>query len=328
MNRRNQILSAVLAVQIVVGALVFWPRSTTSAESGPLFANLKAADVVNLTISDANGEHITLAKNGDNWILPEAGDYPADSTKIAPLLNKLEDLKTNRLVTQTDASHKRLKVASDDFNRLIEVKLQDGTSHKLYLGSTAGVSTTHVRADDQSEVYLASNLSSWDVNAQASAWIDTLYFTVPQTATVALTLQNQNGTFELEKEGDNWTMKGLAGDEKLNVNNVTTLVSQATAVHMVSPIGKESQDSFGLDAPLAVVTLKTKEGDQEKTYTLKIGAKSDDGNSYVASSSESPYYVRVAEYLEKGFGEKTRNDFLELPPTPTPTAGSESAPTP
>jgi YD repeat-containing protein len=328
MNRRNQILSAVLVVQIVVGALVFWPRSTTSAGSGPLFADFKAADVVNLTISDANGEHITLARNGDNWVLPEAGDYPADSTKIAPLLNKVESLKTNRLVTQTDASHKRLKVASDDFDRLIEVKLQDGTSHKLYLGSTAGVSTTHIRADDQSEVYLASNLSSWDVNTQASAWIDTLYFTVPQTATVALTLQNQNGTFEFEKEGDNWTMKGLAGDEKLNVNNVTTLVSQATAVQMVSPIGKESQDSFGLDAPLAVVTLKTKEGDQEKTYTLKIGAKSDDGNSYVASSSESPYYVRVAEYLEKSFGEKNRDDFLQLPPTPTPTAGSESAPTP
>jgi hypothetical protein len=328
MNRRNQILSAVLVVQIVVGALVFWPRSTTSAGSGPLFADFKAADVVNLTVSDANGEHITLAKSGDNWVLPEAGNFPADSTKIIPLLGKIESLKTNRLVTQTDASHKRLKVASDDFNRLIEVKLQDGTSHKLYLGSTAGVSTTHVRADGQAEVYLASNLSSWDVNTQASAWIDTLYFTVPQTATVALTLQNQNGTFEFGKEGDNWTMQGLAADEKLNVNNVTALVNQATAVHMVSPIGQEKQDSFGLDAPLAVVTLKSKEGDQEKTYTLKIGAKSDDGNSYVASSSASPYYVRVAEYTEKNFAEKNRDDFLELPPTPTPTAGSESAPTP
>ena len=327
MNRHNQILAVILAVQIVVAGLVLWPRSAASeAAAGPLLANFSAAQVTSLTIRDGEGKQITLTKNGSDWILPDNGDFPATAEKITPLLSKIEGLKTNRLVTQTTASHKRLKVAADDFNRLIEIKLADGTSHQLYLGSSAGTGATHVRADNQPEVYLTNDLSPWDTNAQPSAWINALYFTVPQTATVALTLQNGNGTFEFEKSGEQWTLKGLAAGETFNDNNFSTLLTQATSVNMVSPIGKEKEASFGLGQPQAVVTLKTKEGDQEKTYTLLVGAKNADDNSYVVSSSESPYYVRVAEYTGKAFTEKKRDDFLKLPPTPVP--GSDAAATP
>ncbi len=55
-----------------------------------------------------------------------------------------------------------------------------------------------------------------------------------------------------------------------------------------------------------------------ETYTLRVGAKDDEDNSYVVSSSESPYYVRVSNYTVKDFVERTRDDFLEQPPTPTP----------
>jgi hypothetical protein len=49
-----------------------------------------------------------------------------------------------------------------------------------------------------------------------------------------------------------------------------------------------------------------------------VGAQSEEDNSYVVSSSESPYYVRVADYTVENFVERVRDDFLELPPTPTP----------
>lgn len=323
MNRLNQILIVILALQFALGAVIFWPRTVSSeGGSGPLLVDFTAADVVSLIISDQEGNRVDLAKTGDEWVLPKAGDYPADGGKITPVLDKIEGIKTSRLVTQTDASHKRLKVAGDEFNRLLEITLKDGSTHKLFLGSSAGAGATHVRADGQSEVYLTSELASWEVSPQASAWIDTLYFSVPQTTTVAMTLENQNGKFEFEKAGESWTMKGLAGDETFNEANLTTLLNQATSVRLTDPLGKEEQPSYGLDQPLAVVTLKTRDGDREETHVLRIGAKSEEGNNFFAGSSDSPYYVQVSEFTGNNFVAKTRDDFIQ--PPPTPESGAES----
>lgn len=326
-NRRNQILSALLALQIVLGIVVFWPRSSVSgAASGPLLTDFNAEEVVSLTIQDAEGNQVTLAKDAEGWVLPEAGDYPADGERISSLLEKIADLQTNRQVTQTESSHKRLKVAEGDFLSLVELELAGGQTHKLYVGTSPRTSATHIRADGRPETYLTADLPSYEVNARSSAWIDTLYYTVPQTPTLALSLKNENGDFEFERdEGDRWVMKGLGEDEEFKESTFSSLLSQATSLRMVEPIGQEEEDWFGLDQPQAVVTLKSEEG---KVYTLLIGAKDEEKNSYVAKWSESPYYVQVAEYTANSILDKTRDDFIEPPASPTPEsdAGSTEAP--
>ncbi len=317
MNKRNQILALILVIQIVIGLLLFWPwAGATEASSGPLFVDFEADQVQTLTISDGEGNSLTLAKKDGGWVLPQADDFPVDGEKVSPLLEKIGQVQTNRLVTQTEASHKRLQVAADEFNRLVEMSLAGDGSHRLYIGSSAGAGATHVRADMEEEVYLAGELNSWEANPQASAWIDPLYFTLPQTATVALTLENQNGTFEFEKEGEGWRMKGLAGDEVLDESTVTTLVNTAGSVQMTEPIGRELQAEFGLEEPQATVTLET----EEETYTLRLGPQDPENNSYILKASNSPYYVRVAAFTGDAFAGKTRADFLSAPPTAEPVS--------
>jgi len=325
MNRTNQILAVVLVAQIVLVAVAFWPRSASVAGGGNLFAGLEAEQIMQLTISDATGEQIKLAQEMGKWVLPEADNYPCTENKVPEFLEKIVALKTNRLVTQTSASHKRLKVADDDFERRIELELADGTIHSLYLGTSPSYGATHVRAEGQNEVYLASLLAS-DAGVNASNWIDTLYFSLTQDQIVAMTLENKNGRFEFEKdEAGTWTMKDLAADETLSENNVKSLVTRVSSLRMLRPLGKTEKDEYGLKEPNAVVTAQTRDDEgNTKTYTLRVGAKSDEDNSYVVISSESPYYVRVSEYTVKDFVEKVRNNFLELPPTPTP----EPTPTP
>ncbi len=75
-----------------------------------------------------------------------------------------------------------------------------------------------------------------------------------------------------------------------------------------------------MDNPIAVVTLRTQsEEEGTKNYTLRVGAKDPEDNSYVVISSESPYYARVSEFAVQRFVEAVREDFLELPPTPEAT---------
>lgn len=323
MNRRNQVLSALLAVQIVVGIVVFWPRAAVSgAEAGPLLDGFSADQVVSMTITDADGNHVTLVKGSEGWGLPEADDYPVDGDKVSSLLDKIESLQTDRQVTRTESSQKRLKVAKDDFERLIELKQVDGSTYQLYVGSSPRASATHVRAGDRPETYLTGELASYEANATAARWIDTIYYTVPQTTTVALTLKNGNGEFEFERvEGDEWTMKGLAEGEKFNQASFNSLLGQVTSLRLAEPIGRKEEDWFELDQPQIVVTLKTEDA---QVYTLRVGAKDDgENNYYVAKWSESPYYVWLAEYLINNYLGKPRDNFIEAPPPPTTEATTQ-----
>ena len=325
MKRHNQILAGILVVQIILSVFVFWPKSASTGASEPLFPDLEAGDIVALTIADADDNSIQLKKvSGDGstelaevWVLPDADDYPAQLDKITPLLDKIVGLTTGRLVTRTDASHKRLQVDPDDFMRRIDVETTDRTKRTLYLGSSPKYGATHFRLDGQSETYLTSELSIWDTKADAASWVDTAYLSVPQDDITKITLENINGTFTFTEDHEgNWTMAGLAADETLDEAKVTALIQRAASVNMISPLGKEKLAVYGMDQPNAVVTLET--GD--KTTTLRVGVQDPDDNSYVVISSESPYYVRVSEYSVKDLVEKARDDFLQSPPTPTPEA--------
>jgi hypothetical protein len=313
-KRHHLILAGVLVAQIVLSVVVFWPRASTAGQSEPLFPDLEAGGVTTLTIEDGEGNVIKLAKVTGEWVLPDAGDYPAQGDAVSSFLDKLLALSTGRLVTQSDTSHKRLQVAPDEFVRRISLEAGDGTRHTLYLGSSPQFGAMHFRQGGQSETYLTSELTSFDANASASAWIDTSYQSVSQEDVTRMTLENSNGSFVFEKDDEgNWTLVDLAEDETLDETQVTSLLRRAAVVTMKAPLGREGRASYGMDDPNAVVTLET--GD--KTVTLSVGAKDAEAATYVVKSSESAYYVEVAEASVRALLENGRDVFLQEPPTPT-----------
>jgi hypothetical protein len=310
-NKLQQILAGALILQIALAAWAFWPRQATTAASGPLLPDVTAAEVSKLVISDVD-RTLTLAKEDGEWVLPEADDFPVTAENVTRLLENIEKVQTNRLVTQTETSHKRLQVAPDDFNRRIEITTSGGETQTVYVGSSAGSSATHVRLEGQPEVYLTGDLNAFDITPQAGSWIDTLYFTVPQTATTKIMLENKNGSFEFSRAGDGepWSLSDLAEGETLNENTVTSLLTQLSSLRITEPLGQTAQAGYGLDDPLATVTLES----DNQTYTLQVGARDEASGSYTFKASSSPYYVRVAQFTGDDLVNKTRADFLEAPP--------------
>lgn len=316
MNRRTAILIGVLVLQLALVAVVFWPRRAATAEEGlPLFPGLSAEQVTGLTVTGTEGQAVHVARAGDGWVLPEAGDYPVLTTTVATLLDKVTGLASGRLVGQTAASQARLKVAEDDFNTRLDLDLADGSRQRLYLGSPAGADAVHVRAGGQEQVYLVSGLSAADVSPQYSAWIDTTYFAVAGDEATALALENANGRIELTKDAaGSWTMAGLAAGEAVDQDAANSLLTNVTSVSMLRPLGKEEKPEYGLQAPLAVVTVTTAGG----TTMLRVGAQDAADQGYVLHASGSPYYVRAGSYVAGGWIAKTRADMLQVPATPAP----------
>lgn len=320
MNRTNRILAGVLIAQIILAALILWPKAAPAGSSGPLLADLTADDVVELTVQDDSDNSVKLAKQAGNWTLPEAGDYPAQADRVASLLDKIAALNSDRLVTQTAESHRRLQVADDDFVRRIDLKTAGGQAYTLFLGSSPQPQVTHARVGGRNEVYLASGLSSFDAGSQPTSYVDGEYVALPTADVVGLTLRNASGELAFQKdEAGTWTLVGLAEGEQPNSTAISDLAAKAASVRLSAPLGKEAMPEYGLDNPTALVTVDVRGSDgQPQTVTLRVGAKDPSDNSYVFSSSQSPYYVRVADFAAQDFVQKTRADFIAQP-TPTPT---------
>lgn len=314
MTRLNQILIGILIAQLIVAAFVILPRTLSSqAEVEALLPGLDADHVTALTITSGEGESLTLAKKDGAWVVASAGDYPTVEGDVPAFLEKVVAIQKSRLVTKTPGSHKRLKVAGDDYQRLLEIETDDGSTFRFYIGSSPSFGAAHVRVESEDEVYLTPELSAQDAGTLATEWVDTTYVDLPSEEVTAFTLQNKQGTFEFAKEGEVWTMSGLVDDEILDDSVVQALLSRATRVTLQRPLGTEEETAYGLGDPNAVVTLKTADG----THTLRVGAQDAEDKSYVLAWSGSPFYVRVGEFSVRDFVEKTRDDLL-LQPTPTP----------
>ncbi len=323
MNKLNRVLAGLLVVQLVVAAVVLWPRPAASGESASLLPIVKADEVVELTITDANDRAITLARKDGSWVLPEAGDYPAEQERVTTLLTKIESLKADRVVTQTSASHKRLGVAEDGFERRIDLEMADGSRQRLYVGNSPTWQAAHVRADGQDEVYLTSELAAQDAGTEAAAWVDTVYLSILREQIVRITIENAQGTLELTKEGETWNLEGLAPGETLDETKVNSLLDRVTSISLLEPLGKDQVAAYGLDQPLAVVTVDTDDG---QSHILRVGAQDPEDNSYVLASSDSEYYVRVREFVVQNLVEYGRQDLIAPPPTEVPEEGPEPAP--
>ena len=315
MNRNQQILAVVLAIQIILGIIVFWPKPAGIDEGESFFPGLQAGDIVAVTITDNEGKAITMRQLAGDWVLPEAGDYPAEADKITPVLDKIAGLNTQRLVTRTDASHERLQVAVDDFMRRVDLETTDGAKHALYVGSSPQYGANHVRVGGRDETYLTDDLTAWELSVTATSWVDSTYLDIEEDRLTQVILENVNGTFDFTREdGGDWVLDGLAAGEQLSADRVSSVISKVSSVILMEPLGQQKLAEYGLDNPQAIVTLVT----ADQTVTLLIGAQDPGDKSYVVHASTSPYYVSVSEYNAQPLVENTRIDFLEPEATPTP----------
>lgn len=330
MSRANQILVLVLIVQVaLVGFVYLRPDDDDSREGGPLLANFNADDVQQIVLEDAEGNRLSLERTADTgWVLPAYDNYPARNTQVDGLLNTLADLRTSRLVTQTTDSHQRLGVADDDYR--FKITLDEAV---VYVGTTSGVGAVHARVNDEEQVYLVDNIPTTQRSTQLSSWVNLTYFSAPRDQMTAIRIQNGNGTFEFVKnDADEWTMAGLGEDEVFDATSLSSQISNLTSLRMIEPLGVEEAPEYGMDEPLATITVilsipetveepstddESETEEPETTYrteehTVIIGAQMDD--DYVVKSSKSEFFVKISSSTASIFIEISRDDFVERAP--------------
>lgn len=324
-------LTALLLLQTGLLLWVYVPRTGSASEPVPILGDMSVDQVAGVSITDETGDQIQLAKNEDKWwVLLSPGEeeeptgpsqcsdeapatcYPAANHKVETFLSALAGLDTSRLVAQSGPSRTRLKVAEENFVRRVEVEQIDGGRSTLYVGTAPRIGATHVRAGQQTAVYLADSLGSTDADTAISNWIDTVYFQATEAEIRSLELSNASGSLIFaQDENGQWQMDGLTDGEAFNAGQLFAMLPSVTRLHMVEPLGAVEQPAYGMDEPNAVLTLVIdSDGENSLTRTLIIGAEGEEDLNYVVKSSDSPFYVLASSYSVGRFVETTRDDFL------------------
>ncbi|MCS7054928.1 MAG: DUF4340 domain-containing protein [Thermoflexales bacterium] len=319
MDRRNQILAALLVAQIIVVAVVLvLPAQATERALRPLLPQVSAADVTALTIREQPDRRVAIAKKDGRWVLPEIEDFPVNETKVTELLDKLAAVQVGQPVATTATSHARLQVSEENFTRRVDLTTSAG-ERTIFLGSARGGSS-HVRLGGSDDVYLTPKLATFDISGDLPNWINTIYFTSTQDSIGRVAITNVTGTLQFSRNvSDVWEFQGLATGETFNPSRLETILSRVSSLYMIRPLGKTAKPEYGMDRPTAILTLTLKSDlSGLAPLVLTIGAKDGDENAYIVKSNGSPWYVLVNSFILEEIINARREDFIQLPPTPTP----------
>ena len=306
-DRKLQWLTSLALGQLLLVLVVFWPAG--SKEAGELlFSDRTTEDIIELQLVNVDGERMNLAKQGDDWAMSDADNFPVSVEKVDPLITKLLALKTDRIVATTDNSHMRLEVSSEKYKRKIDIVWADDTINTLLLGNSAGTGAMHFRLMSADEVYLTSALTAWDANTTPSRYIDTQYFALDKESIESIELNNNSGRFVLERTNGKWLYDGLKEGEIFDQSSMDTFLVQVSSIRMVSPLGNTFNDSYGLNNPQAVLSISTNNEGELQEHSFTVGSQS--GDNYIVSASSSEYYALVSAYNGNNLVEKTHSDFI------------------
>ena len=341
LNRSNLILAVLLLIQLtLLGIAAISAARLEPARTEPLLTAFSTEAVDQITVADDLGNEVSLAKNEEGWVLPNADDFPVDAAKVEDLLDKIAGLNTSRLIASNPSSLARLKVKDDDFQRRLNLASASSTE-VIYLGGSGGANTTYVRRADDDRVYLGMGLNTWEAPTQVSLWIDTSYVSVPQDDIFALRLDNSHGSFSFQRDGEAWFYDGA--DEAVDEVQMAAILRNAASIHMAAPLGRQTRDEYGLDDPQitlqvwhrqAVETADEAADDEttddgmndaaeiqveytETSYALSVGAEQADGN-FALKSSTSDYIALARPAVIDAFADVSHETLAPPAEEPAP----------
>lgn len=198
MNRPSNILALVLAIQLLLVAAVFWPR-TDAAEGTARTAllSLDASSIDRIAVSDADSS-VLVVRGGDGWQMPEYHDLPVDRQKMNRLLEGLPTLARGWPVASSSGASERFEVAADNFQRRLEYFSGEENTDSLYLGTSPGFRKVHTRIGDSEPVY-AVEFNTFDLPTTPAEWLDKTLLQLKDVALVS------GVDYSIRREGESWT---------------------------------------------------------------------------------------------------------------------------
>lgn len=314
------ILLVALVVLAAAGGGIWWSKRSawdkTDARVGQnLLPTLKLVDIAQVVLRDGK-DTTTLTRDGSDWKIKERADFPADSSRLAELLNKTASVRVTQLqpltppekagfvlVDPETGKEKTDQKAGPGIGTIMELKDKDGKQlARLLLGKPVIKKVMEspspgeppkeiekavgrhimVGKDGETMVLVSDGLAF--AEASPVAWVTKEVLHIDRTKSI--TTYGSDGTIRYgvtrKEEGDWWNFPDSGRPDQQKAQDS---VSPLYAVNIVDVVANPGNDVTGLDKPIVAKA----ETFDNLTYTLKLGkqipgARPEDNKYYVSFS--------------------------------------------
>jgi hypothetical protein len=347
MNRKQLLILLVLVAVLGGAGLMLFKRQSASWQGGgslagqKLLPNLPVNDIARILVQQGTNQ-LNLVKKDDLWRVRERADYPANFSQVSEFLLKARDLKVVQIekVGASQLGRLELLPPGPATNTATLVELRDkndksvqslllGKKHMKEATPRPGMEEFGDRGwPDGRYVMLAGQSGSVAVIAEPLAnlepkpdqWLNKDFFKVEKPKSVSITFPEATNSWTLtrETESGEWKLADAKAEEKLDTSKASSATGGLGYPSFADVLPADTAPvSVGLDKP-TVAALQTFD---DFTYTLKIGAKTNDNYHLTLAVSanlpkeRTPGKDEKAEEkdkLDKEFAEKTKKTSEKL----------------
>ena len=318
MKNAMYLLAGILALQVLFFAFLTTRDAGLQSHAGiERLIEWDRSEMDGLRIGDAEGESIELKRSGDSWLT--AADFPVDSARLEALLNQIEMLEHGIAVAHTTESAKRLKVAEDDYERVVEILEEGKVVQKFYVGTGAGARRTHVRRAGEKSIHTVA-LDTFGLFTGTEFWQDKTVFDIPVEQVKSLKAGDlfvekipapaESGSDEKVDDvevSSSWIVPTLAENETFDSGKFQLHLNELLQLRFNRAFKGELKDWVRSEIPVSEVRLGLKEGERVyRFYAPKEDdalAKAENLSIYTVSGSGRDELVYVLSIRVKGIRE-------------------------
>lgn len=305
MKKEYIILTIII---IALGAYLYFQNSDSTHYTLPQPDALKQAEITKIEIAKKDAI-VSISKEADNWFVGQ-NKFPADQTKLTPVLKMLEEIKLTALISESE-NYTRYELG-DAGKSTVTAWANDKVVRKIDIGKTASsYKHTFVKLDGNKNVYHAAQNLKSIIDKTEDNFVDKTILAFKPESAYSVQISDGEKTHSFTKKMDEVKVDVKKKDpaekpdpkpeeywlsstgEKKGKVNVEAFIKAFSNLECNSFVADLKKDTLG--KPIYSVTVTT----VNKPNTLSV-YKSEKDKDLICTSSKSNFVFNLpADKLDK-----------------------------
>ncbi len=266
--RTIKILGVAVVVLFAAVFLIDRQRGSGGSETNELlFPDLKGQleAITDVTLTDGDGE-VTITREGDRWVVPGKGGYPADTGALRDLLVAIAEARKVEQKTSNSEYYDRLGLLppgeEEGSGTLVETAGEGAAAFALILGDSAQREYRYARIPDEAQSWLIDR--NPDLPDDAAGWLVADIVDIPSSRIRSVTITHADGeTIHLSKataDAANFELEGIPEGRELSYASVGNSIASAIAALTLEDVRPAAAGEASEDALTATTVFTTFDG--------------------------------------------------------------------
>lgn len=253
-------LLAVLAIQCIMIATLYWPDTSLSdIINRDRLVDFEHYRVDEIHIGDGQDNEAVLVNAGDHWILPDLGGLKVAPELIKKLVRGVLHARSGWPVASSVSAMQRFHLADYRFQRRLTLISQGELMGTIYLGTSPGFQKVYAKNSSRDAIF-SIPFNSRDAPARDADWLD------KRTLQVSAPLRLSFAGHQLKKQDDNWTFEAGGTPHE---GELKSLLLALASIQIENVADDKTQNTLSIAVPDLQMDIETTtKGTTYRFFTL------------------------------------------------------------